>query len=140
MVEQWHLLAEPTVSSTRAGGQTRVLISPANAAATDAFLVDFRLPPGDRMTEHYHPYTDEHLTVVRGELTAILDGTATSCREGESLFIRRGCRHAFENRTHCEAWVIAALAPLAPDPTLGHVETEPVPDPRASHPRVGGIS
>lgn len=138
MAEQWQWLDEPREASTRAGGSTRVLMGPANAGATDAFVVDYRLAPGDRMTEHYHPYTDEHLVVVAGVLTAVLEGESVTCREGQSLFVRRGCRHALENRSSHPVRVLAALAPLAPSPSLGHVETEPVPVPDAAHPQVGG--
>lgn len=136
---QWQFVDRPGPVSTRSGGETRVLVSPQNAKATDAFLVTYTLQPGERMTEHYHPYTDEHLTVVEGEITALLENDVVACSAGQSILVRRGCRHALDNRGDVPALAVSALAPLAPSPELGHIETEPVPNPSESPPRVGGV-
>lgn len=136
MVAQW-VVANRAPGSRRAGGLATPVVTPAACGATDAFLVRFDLAPTETMTEHYHPYSDEHLTVTSGDLTVLLEGEEVTVATGEGLLLRRGCRHSFVNRGDRDVVAVASLAPLAPRPELGHVDTEPVPNPDQAPPRVG---
>ncbi|WP_255429869.1 cupin domain-containing protein [Streptomonospora sp. PA3] len=99
----------------------------------------FTLRPGEYMAEHYHPYSDEFLFVVRGVLQLRLDGTDITVEPEDSVMVRRGMRHRLECVGEHEAMLVAHIAPLAPRPDLGHVDTEPLPHPEEAPPRVGGI-
>ena len=48
---------------------------------------------------------------------------------GEGLFIPKHTRHRLENNTGEQVFVVFHLGPLAPRPELGHVDTEPYPEP-----------
>ncbi|GAA2425892.1 cupin domain-containing protein [Actinomadura vinacea] len=112
----------------RLGGATRVLLSPGSALSTAGFMALLDLAPGEHVTEHYHPYTDEHVYVAEGELVALVNGAELRVRPRESLLIRRGARHRYENRGDRPTSAVLFLGPLAPRPDLGHVETEAPPD------------
>ena len=80
--------------------------------------------PGDRISEHYHPHSEEFIYCVRGKLTAQLDGQPREVNENEALFIPMNVRHRLVNEGDNEVMVVFHLSPLAPRPDLGHVDTE----------------
>jgi putative monooxygenase len=82
------------------------------------------IAPGDKISEHYHPYSEEFVFLVRGALTVRLDGTPQPMQAGQGLFIPINVRHRFMNEGTEEAFMVFHLGPLAPDPKLGHVDTE----------------
>jgi putative monooxygenase len=108
----------------RRGGEVRVLLSPGTAGSTSGFMGMATLAPGERIAEHYHPYSEEFLCVVTGEITAELDGVAHVVRQREGLLISPKVRHRLRNHGAGEACVVFHLGPLAPRPDLGHVDTE----------------
>src|SRR3569833_3760039 len=61
-------------ADTRRGGVIRTLLSPRTVGSRSGVLGVTELEPGQRIAEHYHPYSEEFLYVVRGEITADLDG------------------------------------------------------------------
>jgi putative monooxygenase len=122
----------------RHGGELRVLLSPATTGGSAGFLATLTLAPGEAMSEHYHPYSDEFLYVVRGAVTVRGDGPAACLGADEAVLIPRGRRHRIENTGADQALCALVMAPLAPSPELGHVDTEPVPAPDEPPARVGG--
>lgn len=122
----------------RQGGETRVLLTPARVGATAGFSGTLALEPGERVTEHYHPYSDEFVYLVRGSVRVYVDGASVDLAADESLMVRRGARHRIECTGDGPAFAVFHIAPLAPSPELGHVDTEPVAAPDAAPPRVGG--
>jgi mannose-6-phosphate isomerase-like protein (cupin superfamily) len=82
------------------------------------------LRPGESIAEHYHPYSEEFLFLVRGELTVDLDGEPVSVRPDDGLFVPVGVWHRLRNTGVQEAQAVFHLGPLAPRPELGHVDTE----------------
>jgi quercetin dioxygenase-like cupin family protein len=111
-------------ANRRRGGELRVLLSPVTVGSTAGFMGVATLQPGERINEHYHPYSEEFLYLVRGELTVDLDGTAVPLAAGRGLHIPIGTRHRLRNTGSAEAFALFQLAPLAPRPELGHVDTE----------------
>lgn len=85
------------------------------------------LNPGEVITEHYHPYSEEFLYVAQGQLNIRLDGEPLQVSAGESILIPKNVRHRLENNIDVQASVVFFLSPLAPRPELGHVDTEPYP-------------
>ncbi|WP_406386812.1 cupin domain-containing protein [Streptomyces sp. NBC_01618] len=111
----------------RRGGDLRTLLSPATAGTTSGFMGVLTLEPGEVVTEHYHPYSEEFLYLVRGEITARIDGEPVPLAAGEALHLRINVRHRLENDGTEPAFLVFQLGPLAPRPELGHVDTEPLP-------------
>jgi len=108
----------------RRGGEVRVLLSPRSVGSTSGFMGTAALAPGERIAEHYHPYSEEFLYVVAGEITAELDDVGYPVRTGEGLLVPPHVRHRLVNRGSEPAHVVFHLGPLAPRPELGHVDTE----------------
>jgi putative monooxygenase len=108
----------------RRGAAVQVLLSPRTVGSTSGFMGVTTLQPGERVAEHYHPYSEEFLCLVRGSLTVDLDGEPTPVAAGEGLYIPIGTRHRLRNTGQQEAFAVFHLGPLAPRPELGHVDTE----------------
>jgi len=122
--------AEEAVPNRRRGGDIRVLLGPANAGATSGFLGVLTLGPKETVTEHYHPYSEEFLYVVSGSMEVDLDDDPISLSTGDALLVPIGVRHRVRNTGPDEARAVFHLCPLAPHPSLGHVDTEPLPGAR----------
>ncbi|MCQ4084264.1 cupin domain-containing protein [Streptomyces sp. RB6PN25] len=120
------------------GGDIRVTLSPVTVGSTSGFGGILYLEPGEFVTEHYHPYSEEFLHVISGELEITLDGKPVALGAGDSLLVPIGVRHRLVNSGQARAHCAFHLSPLAPRPELGHVDTETVANPQAADPRVGG--
>jgi putative monooxygenase len=111
-------------ANTRRGGDIRVTLSPKTVGCTSGFGGVLRLAPGEYVTEHLHPFSEEFLHVVQGSLEMALDGEPVPLGRGDSLLVPMGIRHRLVNRGAGLAEVVFHLSPLAPRPELGHVDTE----------------
>lgn len=111
-------------ADTRRGGDVRTLLSPKSVGSTSGFMGVATIGAGDSISEHYHPYSEEFVYVVRGNLTARLDGTPHQVPAGNGLFIPINVRHRLMNDGDEEAFIVFHLSPLAPRPDMGHVDTE----------------
>lgn len=123
----------------RQGGEFRFAITPLTTATTGGLMGQLTLEVDEHLIEHYHPFTDEYLFVVTGQLIATVEGDRVAVPPGCCLFIQRGAHHQFENGATEQTRVVVALSPLAPRPELGHVDcAEPVvagelPEPVGGH-------
>jgi putative monooxygenase len=115
---------EDISADRRRGGEIRTLLSPKTVGSTSGFMGVAILQPGESIAEHYHPYSEEFLCLVRGALTVDLDDVATPVAAGRGLYIPIGVRHRLRNTGDEEAFAVFHLGPLAPRPELGHVDTE----------------
>ncbi|WP_433336598.1 cupin domain-containing protein [Spirillospora sp. CA-294931] len=115
-------------SNGKRGGDLRTMVSPANVGSTSGFCGAVRLAPGEKVTEHYHPYSEEYLYVASGELRVELDGEPLAVGTDQALLIPRNTRHRLLNTGDAEVLAVFQLSPLAPRPELGHVDTEPYPE------------
>jgi putative monooxygenase len=113
----------------RRGGEVRVLLSPVTVGSTSGFMGVATLEPGEFISEHYHPYSEEFLYVTRGSIVARLDGEPIALSAGEALMVPKNTRHRLENPGKEQASVVFQLGPLAPRPDMGHVDTEAHPNP-----------
>lgn len=119
------MLGEDDVApNLRRGGDLRVLLSPGTVGSTSGFSGVAIVQPGDQINEHYHPYSEEFLHVVDGELRVDLNGEPVLVPAGQALFVPREVRHRLVNLGATPARVVFFLSPLAPRPDLGHVDTE----------------
>ncbi|GGW57586.1 MULTISPECIES: cupin domain-containing protein [Streptomyces] len=110
--------------NTRRGGDLRAMLTPTTSGATSGFMGVAIVQPGDRIGEHYHPYSEEFVYVVCGQLEVDLDGEPHPLRPEQGLMIPMHMRHRFRNVGNVEARLVFHLGPLAPSPPLGHVDTE----------------
>jgi putative monooxygenase len=127
-----------TASNRRRGGDVRVLLSPRTVAATSGFMGALVLAPGESITEHLHPYSEEFLYVTSGTIHLRMGGEYVRLAAGDALMVPIGVPHRAENRGTSTAQAVFHLSPLAPSPELGHVDTEELDDPHAPDPLVGG--
>ncbi len=111
------------------GGTLRTLLGPANAGATSGFMGLARLEPGEYISEHYHPYSEEFVFLLSGRITMLLDGQPLELEPREGLLVPINVRHRLENKGEEAAELVYHLGPLAPRPDLGHVDTEALPRP-----------
>jgi putative monooxygenase len=111
-------------ADTRRGGQIRTLLSPKSVGSTSGFMGVATIAPGDRISEHYHPYSEEFVYVVSGRIIARLDGEPHELHARQGLMIPINVRHRLINEGDEEAFIVFHLGPLAPKPELGHVDTE----------------
>lgn len=120
----------------RRGGDLRPLLTPSTVGSTSGFMGVATIEPGDAIREHYHPYSEEFLYVVDGPVVVIVDGVPVTMEAGEAVMLPPNTRHRLENHGTTEVRVVFHLGPLAPEPALGHVDTEPAAEP-GPQPAVG---
>jgi putative monooxygenase len=114
-------------ANRRRGGDIRTILSPATVGATAGFLGTLLLEPGEVVTEHWHPYSEEFLFCVRGDVLLRLNGEDRRLRTNQGVLVPIGVRHRLVNDSRTSAFFVFQLAPLAPAPELGHVDTERLP-------------
>jgi putative monooxygenase len=138
IVERFRVAQADVTPTKRQGGEIRVLLSPRTVGSTSGFNATLTLRPGEYVAEQYHPYSDKFLYLVSGTLSVRLDGVPVAVSAGEAFFVPRKTPHRIENAGEKPAFVVFSISPLAPSPELGHVDTEPVPNPDEPVPHVGG--
>jgi putative monooxygenase len=116
-----------TPPNRRRGGDIRVLLSPTSVGASAGFMGTLTLEPGEVVTEHWHPYSEEYLYCVSGEVSVRLDGEEHRLVAESAQHIPIGVRHRIVNDGAVPAFFVFLCGPLAPRPELGHVDTEPPP-------------
>lgn len=116
-----------TPPNCRRGGDIRTLLSPASVGATAGFMGTLTLQPGEIVTEHWHPYSEEFLYCVDGDVLVTLNGEERRLVGESAVHIPIGVRHRIVNDTAGPAFFVFTCGPLAPRPELGHVDTEPSP-------------
>lgn len=111
-------------ADTRRGGEVRVILSPKTVAATTGFMGVATLAPGEKISEHYHPYSEEFVYVTQGNIVAQCDGIRHEVGSQQGILIPIGIKHRFTNEETQDAVLVFHLCPLAPRPDMGHVDTE----------------
>lgn len=129
--------AQDVAANRRRGGDIRVLLSPKTVQSTSGFMGVLTLEPGEYVSEHRHPYSEEFLYVVRGCLLMRIEDKLVRLDPGDALMVPIDERHRLENDGTDQALVVFHLSPLAPRPDLGHVDTEPLPNAGEAVPQVG---
>lgn len=115
---------DDAAADNRRGGDVRTLLSPKTVGSTSGFMGVATIPAGDWISEHYHPYSEEFIYVVRGGITARLDGEPRQLGTGDALYVPMNVKHRLMNEGDEEAFIVFHLGPLAPRPDAGHVDTE----------------
>ena len=80
------------------------------AGSLDMF--EMTVQPNGRMPiPHYHESWDETIYVLTGKTTWRVDGRDIDLGPGETVFIKRGIVHGFNNRTQTPASCLCVLSP-----------------------------
>lgn len=106
------------------GGEMRILLSPRTVNTQSGFMGTLTLQPGGVYLKHYHPYSDEYLYVLAGEVCITDDQEVRTLQADTGVFIPRNMPHRLENQGTAPTTVIFFSTPLAPRPDLGHVMLE----------------
>ena len=94
------------------GEETLVKVS---AEDSDGMLAFFHLvaPPMSGPPRHVHTREDELFYILEGELVFELDGERHTVREGDTVYLRRGVVHTYQNFTSSDARLLIATTPGA---------------------------
>jgi putative monooxygenase len=125
-------------ANRRRGGEVRVTLSPKSVGATAGFGGVVILEPSEYVCEHYHPYSEEFVHVVAGQVLMRVGDEEVALEADDALLVPIGVRHRVTNTGGERARIVFHLSPLAPRPELGHVDTEPPPAADEPVPDVGG--
>ncbi len=68
-------------------------------------------PTGRMPVAHHHRDWDETVYGLDGTITFTVDGAPHAVGPGDTLFIKRGVVHGFDNRSGADATCLAALTP-----------------------------
>lgn len=92
------------------GEETLVKVS---AQDSDGTLAFFHLvaPPMSGPPLHVHTREDELFYVLEGELVFELDGERHTVRAGDTVYLRRGVAHTYQNFTTSDARLLIATTP-----------------------------
>lgn len=106
------------------GGSLRIVLSPRNVGTGAGLMVVAEIEPGEWIREHYHPYSEEMVLLEAGRMEITIDEEKHVVDAGHAFMIPRGARHRMANVGETRVRAVLALGPLAPEPELGHVDTE----------------
>ncbi|HEX4765957.1 MAG TPA: cupin domain-containing protein [Lichenihabitans sp.] len=94
------------------GGLTLRFLHSKDDTAGSLDLFEMTCPPGGRMpVPHYHRDWDETVYGLSGTITFTVDGKPVEVGPGDSVFIRRGIIHGFDNRSGAPASCLCVLTP-----------------------------
>lgn len=111
------------------GGQLRMVLHPGSVGSRSGYMGTAVLQPGEHVVEHFHPYSEEFLFVISGELLLEAEGEDWALGAGDGIYVPIGKRHRLRNVGTTESLAVYHVGPLAPDPSLAHVDTEVLGEP-----------
>ena len=94
------------------GEETLVKVSGEDSDGTLAFF-HLVAPPMSGPPRHVHTREDELFYVLEGELVFELDGERHTVRAGDTVYLRRGVVHAYQNFTTSDARLLITTTPGA---------------------------
>jgi quercetin dioxygenase-like cupin family protein/heme-degrading monooxygenase HmoA len=113
------------------GGQLRMVLHPGSVGSRSGYMGTAVLQPGEYVVEHFHPYSEEFLSVISGDLVLEVEGEDWALGAGDGIYVPIGKRHRLRNVGTTESLTVFHIGPLAPDPSLAHVDTEVLGEPEA---------
>ncbi len=81
-------------------------------STAEVFKMGFTIEPHSEIAgEHIHPFQEQRITVIKGELHCRIDGVTSVLRAGDSATIPAGARHFQSNPTGTETQAIEEYRP-----------------------------
>ena len=110
-----------------AGGSVYPMLTPRTVGSTTGNMGLLRLNPGEWNAEHIHPYSEEYVMVLQGDLLIRIDDVPHTLTTHQALIVPINARHRLSNEGDAEVLVIYTLAPLPPAGERMHMFTESLP-------------
>ena len=110
-----------------AGGSVYPMLTPRTVGSTTGNMGLLRLNPGEWNAEHIHPYSEEYVMVLQGELLIRIDDVPHTLATHQALIVPINARHRLSNEGDAEVLVIYTLAPLPLPGEQMHIFTETLP-------------
>ena len=96
----------------RVGGLELQFLQSKEGTGGSLDVFEMTLQPGGRMpVPHYHETWDETVYGLSGTTSFTVDGAKVDLRPGDSLFIKRGVVHGFDNGSGAPAKCLCILTP-----------------------------
>ena len=92
------------------GEETLVKVSSDDSDGTLAFF-HLVAPPMSGPPRHVHTREDELFYILEGELVFELDGERHTVRAGDTVYLRRGVVHTYQNFTNADARLLITTTP-----------------------------
>ena len=92
-------------------GTATIVVHAASEQTGGAMTVFEEVPPMIDTPAHVHSREDELFYVLEGELVFELDGARHTVRAGDTVYLRRGVVHAYQNFTATDARLLIATTP-----------------------------
>ncbi|MEU6994899.1 cupin domain-containing protein [Streptomyces sp. NPDC046465] len=115
------------------GGQLRMVLHPGSVGSRSGYMGTVVLQPGEYVVEHFHPYSEEFLFVINGDLALETEEENWKLGAGDGMYVPIGKRHRLRNVGTTESLTVFHIGPLAPDPSLAHVDTEVLGEPQSTN-------
>jgi putative monooxygenase len=117
---------ESITPNTRRGGEIRTMLSPGTVGSTSGFMGTATIAPDDYVSLHRHPYSEEFILLVEGDIEVQTDNADEAVRlsAGQGVLVPVQTPHRLRNAGPGTAFLVFHLGPLAPRPELGHVDLE----------------
>jgi mannose-6-phosphate isomerase-like protein (cupin superfamily) len=93
----------------------RLLVDPKVFPETPMTVSIAQYPPGARSPSHLHKKTTEIYFILKGTLTATIQGVQYKVREGHLLYIPPGYKHSAKNRGIKECCFLTINTPITQD-------------------------
>ncbi len=90
-------------------GVQRAVLVDVSQGAVSLYIGHLTIGPGASVTTHIHPDTEEAMTIVEGNLEAILGDEVVTLGPGDTVLAPAGVKHGFVNRTSQPAKLMAAF-------------------------------
>jgi quercetin dioxygenase-like cupin family protein len=104
-------IIDPSSARTEEGypGVTRTVLVDTFQGAQSLYIAQLTINPGAQVTTHIHPDSEEAMTIVDGELEAILGDEVVVLSPGDTVLAPAGVKHGFVNRSEATAALVAAF-------------------------------
>ena len=90
-------------------GVNRAVLVDATQGSQSLWVGHLTIGPGDVVTTHVHPDTEEAMIIVEGNLEAILGDEVVNLGPGDTVLAPAGVKHGFVNRSSSTATLLAAF-------------------------------
>ena len=88
-------------------GVPRTVLVDASHGSRSLWVSHLEVVPGATITTHIHPDTEEAMTIVEGELEAVLGDETVVLGPGDTVLAPAGVKHGFVNRSDSNAALLA---------------------------------
>ncbi|MEU4011378.1 cupin domain-containing protein [Streptomyces pseudogriseolus] len=108
------------------GDEYNIKLSGEQSHGTLSFVVA-TVPPGNGPVAHIHENSDEAFYLIEGELEFLNGETILTAKAGDFIFVPRGTRHRFKNRSPRPTKMVFLFTPAGPEQFFLRYGDDPLP-------------